>query len=95
MFEADVRHLILQRKWMNSMIRLENINRYKDHVICDIYPEDSEKKGTLDVNLQTGYAEYELPVGYEYCESHIHHAYRWIKEFKGEEYPHNKTIMWY
>ena len=76
------------------MIRLENIKRDGQYVICDIYPEGSKEPGKLTVNLTDGTGSYTLPDEYEWCESHVNHAVHWIRE-NAENLPERQLVMWY
>lgn len=81
------------------MIKLKNIETDNVFVFCDIYPEDSVKKGYIKINIANGEIEsYLLPEGYEYCDNHIEHAKSFIVNNLSDikRIPiTEKTIMWY
>ena len=81
----------------NDLVKLKNVIIDGNIAKCDIYPEDSKDKGTLEVNLQTReIIGYTLPVGYEWCENHIAHAKRSLLEIsESKEIPGVKTVAWY
>lgn len=78
------------------MIELKNIEKNKDIIRCDVYPEDSTEAGSLLINTSNSDYEYKLPKGYEWCRNHISHAVRTLVMLNnsGEDLPHEKTIMW-
>lgn len=80
------------------MVRLKNIRIRNKTVICDIIPEDSQTAGFIEVDLvEQKVSNFSLPVGYEWCESHIKHAESYILKTLKEKniLPLEKTIMWY
>ena len=79
------------------MVKLKNIVINGNTAKCDIYPEDSKDKGTVEVNLETrDMISYTLPVGYEWCKNHIEHAKRSLIEIsESKEIPDVKTVAWY
>lgn len=79
------------------MVRLKNLKKNNITVECDIIPEDSTKYGHIVVNLKSGELEkYSLPVGYEWCLNHVHHAKRKLLELaKKEALPDEYKVMWY
>lgn len=79
------------------MIRLKNIKRIGDLLICVIVPEDAEKSGELSVDIQSRkIISYKLPAGYEWCMSHVRHAAEvLIKMAALPELPTEKTVIWY
>lgn len=79
------------------MVKLKNIVINGNTAKCDIYPEDSKDKGTLEVNLQTReIISYTLPMGYEWCKNHIEHAKCSLIEIsESKEIPDVKTVAWY
>lgn len=79
------------------MVKLKNIVINGNTARCDIYPENSKEKGTVEVDLQTReIISYTLPVGYEWCENHIAHA-KWtlLEISESKEIPETKTVVWY
>lgn len=80
------------------MIRLKNIRIKNKTVICDIIPEDSQTAGFIEIDLvEQKVSNFSLPVGYEWCESHIKHAERYILKTLSKEntLPSEKIVMWY
>lgn len=79
------------------MIKLDNITIKENIIMCDIYPEDSIKKGILKVDFTTKeILEYTLPENYEYCKNHISHAKNFLLEMiESGTILKTKTIMWY
>lgn len=82
---------------MHTMIKLRNIKRIDRHIVCSAYVEDCKVPISISMNEDDSKLEaYTLPVGYEYCDSHIWHARRYLKTLIGKEFDtHNRTIMWY
>ena len=61
------------------MVKLKNIIIDGNTAKCDIYPENSKDKGTVEVNLETrDMISYTLPVGYEWCFKHAVKAYAFL-----------------
>lgn len=78
------------------MIQLKNIEKNNNTIQCLIIPEDSKETGTLNVDLSNDSFEYSLPNGYEWCESHVHHAVRALIDMaKSNSLVKEKLIMWY
>ena len=79
------------------MVKLKNIVIDENTAKCDIYPEDSKEKGTVEVNLKTAdLISYTLPAGYEYCKNHITHAKHYLLEVsESKDIPQSKIIAWY
>lgn len=81
------------------MVKLKNIKIDGNTVKCDIFPEDSEERGLLEVDIsENKIINYVLPTGYEWCENHLAHAKRYIvecfRDIQATPIP-EKTIMWY
>lgn len=79
------------------MIRLKNIKREGNIVKCNIIPEDSKEPGRLVVDVdKEEIIDYELPKGYEWCRSHVGHAF-WaiIDGVKSNNLPEERLVMWY
>lgn len=79
------------------MITLKNIKINGKVIESDIYPEDSEKNGNLKIDTETGsIISYFLPIGYEWCTSHLNHAKNTLVELsKSKKIPKEKIVMWY
>lgn len=80
------------------MIRLKNIKKNDNVVICDAYVEDC--KQAVQIIYHVDAAEIEpvvYPQGYEDCKTHFGMARHFFKRTleKGEELPQQRTIMWY
>ena len=81
------------------MVRIKNVKVADGKITCDIYPEDSKEKGTLEIDIESRETlNYTLPKGYEYCSSHRAMARKHLlksiiddKEPVREEY----LVMWY
>lgn len=77
------------------MIRLKNIQKNDDFIICEIYPEDSKTPGKIAINIAEGAATYYLPEGYEWCTNHVSHAKRALLSMNETgKIEKEKTIMW-
>lgn len=97
--EAHIQHqlsIITIRRRASIMVKLINLKKNNTTVECDILPEDSAKYGHVVVNLNSGELEsYSLPMGYEWCMNHVHHAKRNLLEIAKEEtLPKEKLVMW-
>jgi len=80
------------------MVRLKNIIRKDNRIICDAYVEDCSVPIALAFDERTGIlADVVFPSGYEYCTSHIYsHARRFLASLRGKEHlPSERIIMWY
>lgn len=80
------------------MVRLKNIARIDNQIICDAYVEDCLEPIALILDGTTGgLADFSFPKGYEYCASHIFiHAKRCLEELiKKDTVPTEQTVMWY
>lgn len=80
------------------MVRLTSISKNNNVIKCNIVPEDSKKKGALEVDIKTNeIVSYTLPTGYEDCISYGHHAKRrLIQILKGEKPMRDEyLVMWY
>ena len=80
------------------MVKPKNIVIDCNTAKCDIYPEDSKDKGTVEVNLETrDMISYTLPVGYELCFKHVVTAYAFLIGISesGAEIPDERIIAWY
>lgn len=79
------------------MIRLINIVRKNDTVMCNIIPEDCKEQGTLTVDLKKeDIQSCKLPEGYEDCRVHVRHACTAIvKDVKNGKLPKERLVMWY
>lgn len=79
------------------MVRLKNIKKTDDLIECDIIPEDSENVGHVVVDYKKEkLIDYSLPIGYEWCTSHVRHAYDNLIELsKREKLPSTWLVMWY
>lgn len=80
------------------MIKLKNIAKENDRIICDAFVEDCDKPVRLSLNTKN--AEFDkivLPEDYEWCTSHINHAKRYLISLINEEIitSTEKCIMWY
>lgn len=77
------------------MIQLKNIEKKYNTIQCLIIPEDGKEPGTVNVDLSKESFEYSLPDGYEWCESHVHHAVRALIDMtKSNSLVKEKFIMW-
>ncbi|MBP3328733.1 MAG: hypothetical protein J6L91_07485 [Clostridia bacterium] len=78
------------------MVKLKNIKISNGYIECDIYPEDSSRAGHIIVDIDTKeLKEYNLPLGYEWCKSHLNHAkYRMIEFVETDSIPEEDLIMW-
>lgn len=79
------------------MIVMKNITRNNRQIVCEAYVEDCTEKLELVFDERSkSFAPYVLPKEYEWCESHIVHASRYLKTLIGKDFePHDRTIMWY
>lgn len=76
------------------MIILKNIVTYDEFVKCDIYPEDSQEAGFIEINFQNEeIMNFSLPLGYEWCKSHIQHVKNYILKNK-DNLPKEKLLIW-
>lgn len=81
------------------MIELKNIKIDGDIARCEIYPEDSQISGNIEIDIsENKIINFALPSGYEWCKNHLEHAKRYIvmnfnriKTLPITE----KTLMWY
>ena len=78
------------------MIKLKNIVIDGQIAKCEIFPEDSNSFGILEVNLETKeILNLLLPLGYEWCKSHIEHARDYLcSVYQEESIPNEKLIIW-
>lgn len=78
------------------MVRLKNIKKTNELIECDIVPEDSESAGHIVTDFKKGkLINYSLPVGYEWCISHVMHASDNLVELsKEKEIPSTLLVMW-
>lgn len=81
------------------MIELKNIKVEGDIVKCEIFPENSEISGKIEVDVsENRIRSFVLPIGYEWCRNHLEHAKRYIvmnfKRIKNLPIT-EKTLMWY
>lgn len=77
------------------MVKLKNLKKNNDTILCDVFPEDSVNSGTLVVNTSGNVIDYSLPDGYEWCINHIYHAARKIRELVNNgTLPSEITVMW-
>lgn len=86
----------MKRRHQNSMIKLKNIKINDTVAFCDIYPEDSQNKGFIKVDLKfKNIVEFVLPEGYEWCQNHLQHAcIELIELSKAENNVQEKTLIW-
>ncbi len=79
------------------MIKLKKIRRANDEIRCEAYVEDCSQPVPLVFDIKNkDFKKYNLPKGYEWCESHIHHAKRYFASvLDKDEIPSERTIMWY
>ena len=79
------------------MIKLENINKNNNLIVCDDFVEDCDKpiRLSLDVNKKE-FEKFSFPDNYEWCTAHISKAKMFLLSLVGMgEIPKEKTIMWY
>ena len=79
------------------MIKLSNIVKSKSEISCLAEVEDCSSPFELiyDINDDT-LNRYQLPNGYEWCESHVSHALSYLRSLKNKtDIPNEKIIMWY
>lgn len=79
------------------MIKLKNIVRNEDKIVCEAYIEDCSTPVNLCYDRKNKeFDNCELPNGYEWCKSHIHHAEIFLRSVENEhDIPRERTIMWY
>ena len=77
------------------MVRLDNIHRINDRVMCNAYIEDSSEPVSLILDLDTGTVEdFQWPKGYERHWKHIGKAVYYLLNH-AECLPEKHIIMWY
>lgn len=80
-----------------SLIKLKNIKRNDNLIVCDAFVEDCDKPIhlSLDVNNKE-FEKFTFPDKYEWCTSHISKAKWFLLSISNmSEIPREKTIMWY
>lgn len=79
------------------MIKLTNIQKSDDFILCRAFVEDSKSGVDLKYNVRNDeFENFTLPVGYEWCLSHITHAKRFLRTLKEKsDCPNEELIMWY
>lgn len=81
---------------MNTMIALKNIKANREKITCEAYVEDCHTPISLSFDrLKKRMDAVQLPDGYEWCTSHIHHAEKYFYTAEKSELPQERTIMWY
>lgn len=76
------------------MVKLKNITKDNGFVHFAAYVEDCKMPVSVTVNIKTKQADFELPIGYEWCDWHIFKASKYVLSNLGD-LPENHTIMWY
>lgn len=80
---------------MSIMIALKNIKANRDKITCVAYVEDCHTPISLSFDRQKKKIDsFQLPAGYEWCTSHIHHAEKYFCTAGKNELPQERTIMW-
>ena len=79
------------------MIRLKNIRKENDKIMCDAFIEDSPNSVKLVLDISSGEMnDYILPEGYEWCHKHIIHARNaLISMIRNNNIAPEKLVMWY
>lgn len=79
------------------MIKLKKIKKNDNLITCEAFVENCKQAMPLIYNIKKGeLEEYEFPDGYDYCDSHISHARRYLRSIaNSDNIPENKLIMWY
>ena len=79
------------------MVRLRDIHKVGDQLVCSVYVEDSAGPMSMSFDMKSGdFNHSPLPEGYEYCTTHVWKARRVLEKMaaSGEIRP-NWTVMWY
>lgn len=78
------------------MVVLRNIERKKDTIEADFYPEDSKEAGHVVVDIESKKIISKVDVkGYEFF-SYAHHAKNGLIDLiEKEELPEKYIVMWY
>lgn len=81
---------------MNIMIALKNIKANREKITCEAYVEDCRTPILLSFDRAKNKMDsFQLPNGYAWCASHIHHAEKYFCAADKSELPQERTIMWY
>ena len=79
------------------MVKLKNIRRNDNIILCEAFVENCTEP--IHLSLYENSAElddYILPIGYEWCISHITHAKKYLRSLIGKPIEDSqRTIMWY
>lgn len=79
------------------MIKLKGITKNSFSVNCKAYIEDCNEPIILSFDVLTSKLnDVSLPMGYEWCKSHISHAKDYLKSLVSQNtIPESHTILWY
>jgi hypothetical protein len=79
------------------MVKLKNIKRNNGYILCLAFVENCQEPIQLALNETSAELDnYRLPVGYEWCISHITHARKYLRSLIGKPIElTQRTIMWY
>ena len=81
---------------MSIMIVLKSIKKNIEKITCTAYVEDCNMPISLCFDRKKKKMEsFQLPDGYAWCTSHIHHAEKYFCTAEKSELPQQRTIMWY
>ena len=87
----------LEKVWgMCIVITLKNIKVSDKEIVCDAYVEDCHTPVSLCFDRNKRKCEpYQLPDGYEWCKSHVHHAEKYFCTVENAEISRERVILWY
>lgn len=79
------------------MLYLKNIRKTDTDIRANYYPENSNEKGFVRVDIKTGYIlSYELTSYDRPVEMYLNHAIQALRELiTSDSVPLEKVVMWY
>ena len=77
------------------MIRLKNVRVENDRIVCLGYVEDCKEPICISVDMDGNGESVEMPRGYEWCESYVKSAERYLlKRYEQGTLKNEMMMMW-
>ena len=81
---------------ISIMLRLRKIERDKDYITAEYYPEEGEEGGYLKISKNGKIIEVKKTTYDEMCNTYCLKAMNYLMSIRNdEEIPKEKTILWY